>query len=171
MRGRGAPQGRRGAPYTKHGSDDPFCSRKVLRCAQDDNEPKRNVVILSAAKDLSHLECVSKSWEMQFRVDLTAFQGAFRGAASVNLRFPTSAVGPPRADRQSRRDCRLAGLLVASQGKATQKCSRGDKPFGFIGRRLRRLPMSQSFGLGHGTVRRRNCASGCLETHSTSLIP
>jgi len=28
------------------------------------------------------LECVSKWKEMQFRMDLTAFQGAFRGAAS-----------------------------------------------------------------------------------------
>ena len=33
-------------------------------------------IVLSVARALS-LECVSKSREMQFRVDLTAFQGAF----------------------------------------------------------------------------------------------
>ena len=85
------------------------------------------------------LECVSKTREMQFRVDLAAFQGAFPQAYWLQVnekqhRNAVEAINPK-------------GLSVGA---------------------LRRLPMSQSCGLGHGTVRRRNCASGILETHSNT---
>ena len=100
------------------------------------------------AAEIHPLECVSKCQEMQFRADLTAFQGDFPQACRVRApgklssgefsvrtgRSLLSNGAAPPVERGGR-------LLVASQGKSTQKCSQ----------------------------RRRNCASGILETHPNGL--
>ena len=114
------------------------------------------------AAEIHPLECVSKCQEMQFRADLTAFQGDFPQACRVRapgklssgefsvVRAPGKLSSGEFSVRTGRSLLsngaeppveRGGRPLVASQGKSTQKCSQ----------------------------RRRNCASGILETHSNGL--